>query len=48
MDSKKTPEFLEIPVPRFFRENNADKIEKRDQLVEKLMKQSGMNYCEVE
>jgi len=38
VDLKKTPEFLEIPVPKFFQEVNEDELAKRDLLVAKLMK----------
>jgi len=33
MELKLTPRVLEVPVPRYFREDRKDKIEERDQLV---------------
>lgn len=38
VDLKKTPDCLEIPVPRFFKEVERKRLDERDQLVTTLMK----------
>ena len=37
MELKLTPKVLEVPVPRYFKEDRKDKIEERDQLVIQFM-----------
>lgn len=37
MDLKLTPKVLEVPVPRYFREDRRQKIEERDQMMLQFM-----------
>lgn len=37
MDLKLTPDCLDIPIPRFFREEDKKRLEERDQLLDQLL-----------
>lgn len=39
MDLKLTPKCLEVPIPRFFREDDRRRIEERDTLVSELLQE---------